>query len=190
MSPMKFWLAVSSWIDRLNERIGVWIYWLCLIMVLIGAYNAIARYTDRFTGGNLSSNTYIELQWYLFSLLFLLGAAYTLKYNSHVRVDVLYGKLSAQKKAWIDLLGTCIFLFPFCILMLIMSIPSVMNSWSVFEVSPDPGGLPRYPIKTMIPIAFILLILQGVSMVIKQVSILKGGAQDEGSETGELGGAA
>ncbi|MBX2822170.1 MAG: TRAP transporter small permease subunit [Rhodothermaceae bacterium] len=180
---MRFWLHVSTWIDRMNERVGIGIYWLSLIMVLIGAYNAIARYFDRFTGWGMSSNMYIELQWYLFSLLFLLGAAYTLKHNSHVRVDVFYGKLSAKGKAWVNVLGTLLFLFPFCILMLIMSIPSVMNSWAVFEMSPDPGGLPRYPIKTMIPIAFILVILQGVSMVIKQVHVLRG---NPGNEEGEL----
>ena len=170
---MRFWLRLSSWIDRFNERVGIGVYWLSLIMVLIGAYNAIARYLDRFTGWGLSSNLYIELQWYLFSLLFLLGAAYTLKYDSHVRVDVFYGKLSRRSKAWVNLLGTCLFLFPFCVLMLIMSVPSVLNSWAVFEMSPDPGGLPRYPIKTMIPVAFVFVILQGISLLVKQVSILK-----------------
>lgn len=184
---MRFWLHVSSWIDRLNERLGIGIYWLSLIMVLIGAFNAVARYLDRFTGWGLSSNMYIELQWYLFSLLFLLGAAYTLKYNSHVRVDVFYGKLTKRGKAWVNLVGTCAFLFPFCVLMLIMSIPSVVNSWAVWEMSPDPGGLPRYPIKTIIPVAFILVILQGISMVIKQVYILKedGNGEQEGRIMGD-----
>ncbi len=170
---MQSWLRIASWIDRLNERIGRWVYWLSLIMVLIGAYNALARYIDRFTGWGLSSNTYIELQWYLFSILFLLGAAYTLKHDSHVRVDVFYGRLSARGKAWINLTGTLLFLFPFCILMLVMSWSSVANSWAVWEMSPDPGGLPRYPIKTIIPIAFVLLILQGISMLVRQIAILK-----------------
>ena len=179
---MRFWLGVSSWIDRVNEKLGVGIYWLSLVMVLIGAYNAVARYSDRFTGWGMSSNMYIELQWYLFSLLFLLGAAYTLKHNSHVRVDVFYGRLSLRGKAWVNVLGTVFFLFPFCMLMLIMSIPSVLNSWDVWEMSPDPGGLPRYPIKTMIPVAFTLVLLQGISMLIKQVQVLnaepKNGAED------------
>lgn len=170
---MQSWLRLASWIDRLNDQIGRWVYWLSLIMVLMGAYNALARYIDRFTGWGLSSNTYIELQWYLFSILFLLGAAYTLKHDSHVRVDVFYGRLSARGKAWINLLGTLLFLFPFCILMLVMSWSSVANSWAVWEMSPDPGGLPRYPIKTIIPIAFVLLILQGISMVVRQIAILK-----------------
>ena len=164
---------VASSIDLFNERVGKVVYWLTLMMVMIGAYNAMARYFDRYTGWGLSSNTYIELQWYLFSLVFLLGAAYTLKRDSHVRVDVLYGRLSSRNKAWINLLGTILFLFPFCILMIIVSWPSVQNSWAVMEMSPDPGGLPRYPIKTMIPIAFVLLILQGISMLFNQIIILQ-----------------
>lgn len=165
--------SVASSIDQFNERVGKVVYWLTLIMVMIGAYNAIARYFDRYTGWGLSSNTYIELQWYLFSLVFLLGAAYTLKQDSHVRVDVLYGRLSRKGKAWINLLGTVLFLFPFCILMIIVSWSSVTNSWAVMEMSPDPGGLPRYPIKTMIPIAFLLLILQGISMLLNQIIVLR-----------------
>lgn len=164
---------VASSIDQFNERVGKVVYWLTLIMVMIGAYNAIARYFDRYTGWGLSANTYIELQWYLFSLVFLLGAAYTLKRDSHVRVDVLYGRLSNRNKAWVNLLGTVLFLFPFCILMIIVSWSSVQNSWAVMEMSPDPGGLPRYPIKTMIPVAFILLILQGISMLFNQIVILQ-----------------
>ena len=182
---MHFWLRLSQWIDQFNESLGKLIYWLSLIMVLIGAYNALARYLDRFTGLGMSSNMYIETQWYLFSLLFLLSAAYTLKHDSHVRVDVLYGRLSKRGKAWINLLGTCFFLFPFCILMLIMSVPSVVNSWAVWEMSPDPGGLPRYPIKTMIPVAFVLLIIQGLSITIKQVSILSND-QGDGISEGEI----
>lgn len=171
---MTRWLRLAYGIDRLNEAVGRFVYWLTLAMVLVGAYNAIARYTDRYTGLGLSSNTYIELQWYLFSLVFLLGAAYTLRHNAHVRVDVLYGRLSARGKAWINLLGTVLFLVPFCILMLVTTWPAVRNSWAVWEQSPDPGGLPRYPIKTVIPIAFALLLLQGVSMGIKQVAVLRG----------------
>ena len=170
---MQVWRRIASGIDKINERVGQWVYWLTLVMVVIGAYNALARYIDRFTGWSLSSNTYIELQWYLFSIVFLIGAAYTLQHDSHVRVDVFYGRLTKRGKAWINLAGTVLFLFPFCILMLVMSWSSVLNSWELLEMSPDPGGLPRYPIKTMIPIAFVLLILQGISMVIKQVDILR-----------------
>ena len=179
---MQLWLRVASWIDRVNEWIGRSVYWLTLAMVLIGAYNAIVRYLDRYTGGGLSSNTYIELQWYLFSIVFLLGAAYTLRHDAHVRVDVFYGRLSARGKAWINLIGTVVFLFPFCLLMLWMSWPFVSNSWAVMEMSPDPGGLPRYPIKSIIPLAFILLIAQGISMVIRQVATLRGHAPAAGGD--------
>ena len=175
---MQRWLRLAHGIDRFSERTGRLLYWLSLAMVVIGAFNAVARYLDRYTGLGLSSNMYIELQWYLFSLLFLLGAAYTLKHNAHVRVDVLYSRLSSKGKAWVDLGGTVLFLMPFCVLMLWVSWPMVANSWAVREVSPDPGGLPRYPIKAVIPLAFVLLMIQGLSMLIKQVAILRGISTD------------
>ncbi len=175
---MQRWLRLAHGIDRFSERTGRLLYWLSLAMVVIGAFNAVARYLDRYTGLGLSSNMYIELQWYLFSLLFLLGAAYTLKHNAHVRVDVLYSRLSPKGKAWVDLGGTVLFLMPFCVLMLWVSWPMVANSWAVREVSPDPGGLPRYPIKAVIPLAFVLLMIQGLSMLIKQVAILRGISTD------------
>lgn len=178
---MRRWLAFSGAVDRFNERLGRGISWLALVMVLIGAYNAVARYLGRFLGANLSSNAYIELQWYLFSALFLLGAAYTLKRDAHVRVDVFYGRLRARGRAWINLLGTLLFLIPFCGFGLWVSWPSVRNSWAVREVSPDPGGLPRYPIKTVILIAFALLLVQGVALIIRQIAILAGStAKDDG----------
>jgi TRAP-type mannitol/chloroaromatic compound transport system permease small subunit len=171
---MPFWLRIASHIDRTNEWIGRAVYWLTLFMVLVGSYNALVRYLDRFVGLGLSSNTYIELQWYMFSLIFLLGAAYTLKHDSHVRVDVLIARLSPRGRAWIDLLGTVLFLIPFCVLVLWTSWPIVRNSWIVLETSSDPGGLPRYPIRTAIPVAFLLLMFQGVSLAIKQIAFLRG----------------
>jgi len=171
---MPFWLRIASHIDRTNEWIGRAVYWLTLFMVLVGSYNALVRYLDRFVGLGLSSNTYIELQWYMFSLIFLLGAAYTLKHDSHVRVDVLIARLSPRGRAWINLLGTVLFLIPFCVLVLWTSWPIVRNSWIVLETSSDPGGLPRYPIRTAIPVAFLLLMFQGVSVAIKQIGFLRG----------------
>lgn len=141
-------------------------------MVLFGSFNAIVRYLDRFIGIGLSSNTYIELQWYLFSAMFLLGASYTLKHDAHVRVDVLSSRLSARGKAWIDVFGIVLFLVPFCVMMLWVCFPAVVNSWSVHEMSPDPGGLPRYPIKAVIPAAFVFLLLQGLSMLARRVVFL------------------
>jgi TRAP-type mannitol/chloroaromatic compound transport system permease small subunit len=184
---MAAWLGLSRAIDRFNERLGRGVAWLSLVMVLIGAYNAVVRYLGRFVGVNLSSNAYIELQWYMFSLLFLLGGAYALKQNAHVRVDVVFGRLSLRARAWINLLGTLIFLIPFSLLALWVSWPSVRNSWQVMEMSPDPGGLPRYPIKTVILAAFLLLVAQGVSEVIKQIALLRGDIEASPEESSEIG---
>jgi TRAP-type mannitol/chloroaromatic compound transport system permease small subunit len=164
---------VSHAIDRVSGAVGRVTWWLTLAMVLFGAFNAVVRYLDRYTGWGLSSNVYIELQWYLFAAVFLLGAAYALREDAHVRVDVMYGRLSRKGRAWINVAGTVLFLIPFCVFALIQSIPTVSNSWAILEQSPDPGGLPRYPIKTLIPIAFVLLLVQGVSMLIKAFEDLR-----------------
>jgi len=174
---MRMLKRLSSAIDRLNDRIGAAIRWLALAMVLIGAYNAIARYLTRYTGVSLSSNAYLDLQWYFFSLVFLLGAAYGLRHDVHVRVDVLYSRLAARTRTWIDLAGTILFLLPFSVVMLWMAWPAVRNSWEIKEVSPDPGGLPRYPIKAVILVSFGLLFLQGVSQAIKLVAALRDGTE-------------
>ena len=171
-------------IDRISERLGRTISWLALIMVLIGAYNAIVRYLGRFINVNLSSNMYLELQWYLFSVLFLLGAGYALKEDAHVRVDVIYGRVSPRAKAWINVIGGALLLLPFSIFVLVMSWPSVRNSWQIREGSPDPGGLPRYPLKAVILLCFVLLLLQGVSQFLKDVAVLRGN-QDVENEAGE-----
>ena len=172
---MRLLLRLSAAIDRANDRIGAAIQWLVLLMVLVGAFNALARYATRYTGISLSSNAYFDLQWYMFSLIFLLGAAYGLNNDVHVRVDVLYSRLSVRGRAWIDLAGSVLFLLPFCIMMLWVSWPFVRNSWAVLEGSPDPGGLPRYPIKTLILVSFFLLLLQGVSQTVKQVERIRTG---------------
>jgi TRAP-type mannitol/chloroaromatic compound transport system permease small subunit len=171
---VKLLLSLSGGIDRLNTWIGRAASLLVLGMVALGAFNAVARYSGRFIEMQLSSNAFIELQWYLFSLLFLLGAGYTLQRDQHVRVDVLYGRLRPRAQAWIDLVGTLLFLLPFCAFALWASTPSVVNSWSVWEQSPDPGGLPRWPLKSMVLVSFGLLMLQGVSELIKRVGRLRG----------------
>ena len=174
---MVTWLLLSRSIDRLNVAIGRFVGWLTLAMVLIGAYNAVVRYLGGYLGRNLSSNAYLELQWYLFSLVFLLGASYTYRQGAHVRVDLIYGRLAERGRAWIDLIGTLVLMLPFTVFALWMSWPSVRNSWAVREVSPDPGGLARYPIKSVILLAFVLLVLQGLSQVIKQIAFLRGEKQ-------------
>lgn len=174
--------AMVRAVDAVSEWTGRAVRWLVAVMVVVGAFNAVARYLGRWTGTSLSSNVYIELQWYLFSLVFLLGASYALKHDAHVRVDVLYGRLSPRGRAWIDLLGTVLFLLPFSVFMLAASWPSVAASWRVRELSPDPGGLPRYPIKAVILVAFVLLIAQGVAEAAKRVRVLRGAPAGEPRE--------
>ena len=171
-------------VDALTSRIGRVIAWMTLVMVVLGAYNAIARYAGRFVGVNLSSNLYLELQWYLFSLIFLLGAGFALKADAHVRVDVLYGRLNQRARAIINVVGAAAMLIPFSIFVLWVSWPSIRNSWAVREMSPDPGGLPRYPLKAVIIVAFVLLLAQGVSQLIKDIAILRSGAggDEDGGE--------
>jgi TRAP-type mannitol/chloroaromatic compound transport system permease small subunit len=155
-------------IDRLSETVGVVVRWLVLGMVLLGAFNAVARYLGRSIGVQLSSNAFIEAQWYLFSLVFLLGAGYTLKHHGHVRVDVIYARLGERARRRLDLAGTWLLLVPFCCFGILLSWPAVRNSWIVREGSPDPGGLPRYPIKTAILVAFVLLLLQGIASALRR----------------------
>jgi len=171
---MKPLLAFARGVDRMNGGIGKATSLLALVMVLLGSWNALARYLGRFIGTDLSSNAFIEGQWYMFSLLFLLGAAWTLQKDEHVRVDVLYGRSSPRTRAWIDLLGTVLLLLPFCVWAIWMSWPAVRNSWAVLEVSPDPGGLPRYPLKTLIPVAFAFVALQGLAWVVQKIAFLRG----------------
>lgn len=169
---------LSASIDGLNDKIGAVIRWLVLIMVFIGAANAIVRYFARSQKWALNLTPVTEAQWYLFSVIFLMGAAYALNHDVHVRVDVMYERLSAKGQAWIDLLGTVFLLIPFSVLMLYVSYPAVRASWSVREVSPDPGGLPRYPIKALILVCFALLLLQAFSQIVKQVDVIRGTTPD------------
>jgi TRAP-type mannitol/chloroaromatic compound transport system permease small subunit len=156
-------------IDALNERVGRVVLWLVAAVTLISAGNALARYVL-----GVSSNAWLEIQWYLFAAIFLLAAGYTLKHNGHVRVDVLYTRFSARTQAWIDLLGGLLFLLPLALLMVWLSWPGFVESVRVAEVSPDAGGLIRWPVKLLIPSGFALLALQGVSEILKRVAFLNG----------------
>jgi len=167
-------LRLSRTIDRLTESIGKLVLWLVLVMVAIGIWNAIGRYIGQAIGQNLSSNAFIEAQWYCFSLVFLLGAGYTLKHDEHVRMDMLYNAWPPKRRAIANAIGALLFLIPFSVLTLWFSWKPVSNSWRIGEVSPDPGGLPRYPIKAMILVCFVLLIAQGVSEIIKNIAIVTG----------------
>ena len=174
-------------VDRLSGFVGVAAGWLTLLMVLVGAFNSIVRYLDRLMGWSLSSNTWIELQWYLFAVIFLFASSYALREEAHVRVDVLFARLSRRGRAWINVLGTVLFLIPFCVLVIFVSIPAIQNSWAVMEQSPDPGGLPRYPIKTIVPVAFFLILLQGIVLLIREIAVLRGSTPDaESSESSNV----
>jgi TRAP-type mannitol/chloroaromatic compound transport system permease small subunit len=171
-------LRVSAAIDRVTGAVGRAAAWLALVMVLVGAFNAVARYLGRYVGVNLSANVYLELQWYLFSMLFLLGAAWALRENAHVRVDVMFARLSERGQSLINILGTLLLLVPFCTFVLWVSVPVVRSSWIIREGSPDPGGLPRYPLKAMILVCFVLLLLQAVSELIKEVHRFRSARSD------------
>jgi TRAP-type mannitol/chloroaromatic compound transport system permease small subunit len=166
---MKPLLAFARAIDALNERIGRAAMWLVLLATLISAGNAVMRY-----GFDLSSNAWLEIQWYLFALIFLLGAGYTLKHDGHVRIDILHGRFSPRLRAWVDLVGGLVFLLPLCGLLVWMGWDGFTASWAVNEVSPDAGGLSRWPIKLAIPLGFALLLLQGVAEIIKRAAFLSG----------------
>lgn len=167
---MQFLEKIVKMIDGLNDKIGYLIGWVTTLMVLVVFYDTIMRYA--FNKGNVALQ---ELEWHLFAVVFLLGAAYTLKEGGHVRVDIIFANLSKKTKAWINFLGTFIFLIPFCVMVIISSKGFIMNSWAVKEVSPDPGGLPaRYILKAMIPLGFSLLIAQGFSEACKNLMIIMG----------------
>jgi TRAP-type mannitol/chloroaromatic compound transport system permease small subunit len=177
---MKALLELSKLIDRISGGIGKLVGWLTLAMVLAAAFNALARYIDarQLLGTQLSSNAFIDTQWYLFSLVFLLGASHALRNDAHVRVDVLSSRLSPRGRAWIDVAGIVLFLLPFSALLIWLSWPVVESSWRIGEQSPDPGGLPRYPIKLVLPIGFGLLMIQGLSELIKRGAYLTGVTTD------------
>jgi TRAP-type mannitol/chloroaromatic compound transport system permease small subunit len=166
---VKSLLALSRGIDWLNDQVGRLIYWLVLIAVLISAGNAAIRYTL-----NMSSNAWLEVQWYLFSGIFLFGAGYALLHNQHVRIDVISGRLSGRARAWIDILGTLLFLFPMAITIMWLSWPVFMNAIHSGETSSNAGGLTVWPARLMVPVGFLLLTLQGASELIKRVAFLQG----------------
>ena len=166
-------LSLSRLIDRLSERIGHAFYWLVLAAVLISAANAVVRKTF-----NVSSNAFLEIQWYLFSAIFLLLAGYTLLRNDHVRIDVIASRLSKRAQTWIDIVGTVFFLFPMAILIMWLSWPLFVEAYARHEISTNAGGLVIWPARLLVPVGFFLLIVQGISELIKRVAFLRGLAPD------------
>ena len=166
---MKPLLALSRLIDAVNERVGRLANWMVLIACLISAGNAFSRYQL-----DLSSNAWLEIQWYLFAGMVMLGAAYTLNRNEHVRVDLVYGRLSTRAQVWVDIAGGVLFLLPAMTVLAWTSWPMLVESWRISEVSTNAGGLIRWPVKLVIPVGFTLVALQGISEIVKRVAYLRG----------------
>jgi len=162
-------LTLSRLIDAVNERIGRAGTWLILVVVLVSAGNAVSRFAF-----NLSSNAMLEIQWYLFSAVFLFCAAYVLLKNEHIRIDVIASRFSERGQNWIDIFGILVFLLPMAGIIAWLSWPVFMNALNTGEMSSNPGGLIRWPVRLMVPLGFALLILQALSELIKRVAFLTG----------------
>lgn len=186
-------LRITGVIDELSRRVGIIAIWLVLFSSLVAAFNAVFRYStdsilwlEQNVGGigffefiltlyRNNSNTLSESQWYMFAGMVMLGGAWTLKVNEHVRVDLVYGSVSERTRTWIDLLGGLFFLLPICILMIYFTWPWFVDSWVTNEGSNNAGGLPRWPAKLMIPLGFALVGLQGLAEIIKCVLVFTHG---------------
>lgn len=166
---MNFLLQFSRLVDGLSERVGRAMIWLVLIVVVVSACNAVMRYSI-----DWSSNSLLEIQWYLFSAIFLLSAGYVLLNNEHIRIDIIAGRLSARAQNWIDVFGILVFMLPMVMLLTYLSWPVFTLAWSSSEMSPNPGGLIRWPVRLLMPVGFLLLTLQGLSELIKRIAFLTG----------------
>jgi TRAP-type mannitol/chloroaromatic compound transport system permease small subunit len=162
-------MSLSRLIDSANEKIAGVVSWALLAAVIICAGNALVRYIF-----NYSSNAWLEIQWYLYSAVFMLASAYTLRRDEHVRVDVVVGRFSKRTQAWIDLFGFLFFLLPVCLLILWYGIPFALISIQSAEMSSNAGGLIVWPAKLLVPLGFLLLVLQGISEIIKRIAFLAG----------------
>jgi TRAP-type mannitol/chloroaromatic compound transport system permease small subunit len=177
---MQLLLALSRAIDAMNTRIGRLVFWLVLVVTLVSSGNALIRYAfDR------SSNAFLEMQWYMFSAIFLLCAPYTLLRNDMVRIDVIYSRLSRKVQDWIEILGICGFLLPFAIGVLYLSWPWFLQAYTRGEMSSNAGGLLIWPARLLVPIGFVLLTLQGISQLIKQVAWMRGDGPNPNEKVGE-----
>ena len=161
-------LSLSRAIDWINAQFGVVANWMVLLACLISAGNAASRYLF-----SMSSNGWLEIQWYMFAAMVLLGAPYTLKLNEHVRVDLFYGLMSERARIWIDIVGGFLFLLPICLILIWFTWPWFVESWRIGEVSTNAGGLIRWPVKLLLPIGFLLMALQGISEIIKRIAALE-----------------
>ena len=162
-------LKLSQRIDAFTERVGDFAPWIVLVVVLVSTANAVMRYAFHF-----SSNAFLEIQWYLFGLIFLLCSGFTLLRNEHVRIDLISGRFSKRGQTWIDIFGIIFFLMPMAIAILVLSWPVFMQAFVSNEMSNSPGGLIVWPARLMIPAGFLLLIIQAISELIKRIGFLRG----------------
>jgi TRAP-type mannitol/chloroaromatic compound transport system permease small subunit len=165
---LKVLLQISRGIDWLNAQFGVVANWLVLMACLISAGNAASRYLF-----SESSNGWLEVQWYMFAGMVLLGGPYTLKMNEHVRVDLVYSMVSERTRIWIDIIGGLLFLLPICVILVYFTWPWFVDSWKINEASSNAGGLLRWPVKLLLPVGFALMALQGISEIIKRIAALE-----------------
>lgn len=170
---MQSLLKLSRGIDAINTWIGKNLAWLIVLAVFISSINATVRKLF-----DESSNAWLELQWVLFSIVFLLCAPWTLLKNEHIRIDIVNSRLPKRVRDWIDLLGHFLFLMPFVLLMIYDGWPFFLTSWSQNEQSLNAGGLPQWPAKFLIPLGFFFLFLQGVSEIIKRIAVMQGRIPD------------
>ncbi len=178
---MTFFRTICRWIDTLNKWVGRGVSWVTFLVVLVVFVDVVMRYAF-----NISFVFVQELEWHLFAFIFLMGAGNTLLKDGHVRVDIIYQRLGPRGQAWINLLGVLLFLIPGCYLIIVTSSKFTITAFQTMEGSPDPGGIPyRYIIKSTIPIGFILILLQGISMGIKSFFTIIG--KDLGLETQKEG---
>lgn len=171
-------LALSRGIDRVTTVIGRSVAWLILLAILVSAINAVVRKVF-----SMSSNAWLELQWYLYGGAFMLAAAWTLLENEHIRIDIIYGRWSRRAQHWIDVLGTVLFLLPFTAIMIWLVHPSLMRSWRAGEISMNAGGLIIWPAKAVLLAGFILLFVQGISELIKKIAVMRGLIEDPHANT-------
>ncbi|MFT5464955.1 MAG: TRAP-type mannitol/chloroaromatic compound transport system permease small subunit [Verrucomicrobiales bacterium] len=177
---------ITRVIDAISEFTGRAVAWLCLVVVLVGAFNAIARYTAGWLNFQFKyANTLGDAQWQMFAAIFLLGGAYTLKHGAHVRVDVLSDRFGPKLRCWVNLTGYLVLLIPFCVFLIWSTFPYALKSWKELEVSGDPGGLPVFPVKTLMPLGFSLLLIQGIGETLKQIQQLLTGEFEGGDEKKE-----
>ncbi len=172
-------LKISALIDRMTNAIGRWVAWLVLAAVLISTGNAISR-----KAFNLSSNAYLEIQWYLFAAVFLLAAGYTLLRQEHVKIDVISGRFSKRTQIWIDIVGICVFLLPFVCFIIKLAMPLVINAFVTHEMSSNTGGLIRWPVFALLPAGMLLLGVQALSELIKRFAFLQGLIPDPSKKSG------